>query len=80
MLHPPDEQRHIIRRIQRDYVAQWVDFLSRVCPELDHTDALLTVHGVLGMVNNVLRIARFRNRPRLADELVAFSRLLLLGP
>ncbi|MEU5952050.1 TetR family transcriptional regulator [Streptomyces sp. NPDC047525] len=79
VLHLPDDQRHTIRRIQHDFVAEWVELLSRVRPELDQTDAQLTVHGVLGMINDVLRIPRFRTRPGLTEELTGLSHLLLIG-
>lgn len=77
--HLPDGQRHTIRRIQHDFVAEWVELVCRVRPELDQTQAQLTVHGVLGMINDVLRIPRFRTRPRLREELAGLSGLLLNG-
>jgi len=79
VLHLPDDQRHTIRRIQHDYVAEWVELLSRVRPELDQTDAQLTVHAALGMINDVLRVGHLRARPQLAQELAGFTHLLLIG-
>ncbi|MFD3579318.1 hypothetical protein [Streptomyces sp. NPDC058644] len=75
-----DGQRHTIRRIQHDFVAEWVELLSAVRPDLDHAEAQLTVHGVLGMINDVLRITCFRARPRLTEGLTGLSRLLLGAP
>ncbi|MFC8128270.1 TetR/AcrR family transcriptional regulator [Streptomyces sp. NPDC057302] len=79
VLHLPDDQRHTIRRVQHDFVAEWVELVAKVRPELDQTDAQLTVHGALDMINDVLRISRFRARPRLAEELTGLSHLLLMG-
>jgi AcrR family transcriptional regulator len=79
VLQLPDDQRHAIRRIQRDYVTEWLRLLLLARPGLDRAEAQLTVHGALAMVNDVLRIGRLRGRPRLADELAGLCRLLLLG-
>ena len=37
------------------------------------------MHGVLGIINDVLRIPRFRARPRLTEELTGMAHLLLTG-
>ncbi|GGO54118.1 TetR/AcrR family transcriptional regulator [Streptomyces lasiicapitis] len=76
VINLPDDQRHAIRRIQHDYVAEWVELLRQVRPDLDRTDARLTVQGVLGMISDVWGIPHLRRRPRLAEELAGLSRLL----
>ncbi|WSU56006.1 TetR/AcrR family transcriptional regulator [Streptomyces sp. NBC_01092] len=76
VINLPDDQRHAIRRIQHDYVAEWVELLRQVRPDLDRTDARLTVQGVLGMINDLWGIPHLRRRPRLAEELAGLSRLL----
>ncbi|WCD83821.1 hypothetical protein KPP03845_100140 [Streptomyces xanthophaeus] len=68
-----------MRRSQHDYLVLQVELLVQVRPHPDQTDARLTVHSAPGVVNGVLRMARFRERPRLAEEWTGFARVLPAG-
>ncbi|MPZ83629.1 MAG: TetR family transcriptional regulator [Actinophytocola sp.] len=78
VMNLPDEQRHDIRRLQHDYVAEWVRLLMAERPELTETDARFIVHGVLTVINDVSRTRRLRRRPRLAGELHDLALEMLL--
>jgi AcrR family transcriptional regulator len=58
----PDDERHALRRTQREYVGQWVVLLTAVRPELTDAEARFVVHAVLSLFNNLPRSPRFRAR------------------
>jgi len=60
VMNLPDEQRHEIRRLQRDYVAEWVRLLQQVRFDLTETEARFFVHGGLTTVNDVSRTSHLR--------------------
>ena len=47
----PDHSRHALRRVQRAYVAEWVDLLTAARPDLENAEAWFLVHAVLNLVN-----------------------------
>ncbi len=65
----PEMQRHSVRRMQHDYVAEWVRLLTAVRPELNDPQARFLTHGVLGIVNDNARSRRARERPDLQTTL-----------
>jgi AcrR family transcriptional regulator len=48
----PDEPRRQIRRLQRQYVEEWVATLTAVRPDLRPDEARVLVHGALGLMNS----------------------------
>jgi len=48
----PDDSRRMIRRLQREYVEQWVDVLTRVRDDLDSDRARVCAHAVFGLLNS----------------------------
>jgi AcrR family transcriptional regulator len=73
----PDQDRADLVRMQRDYVAQWVDLFLATRPESNVREAKITVHAALTIANDLTRTRRIANRPRLAPELVALMSALL---
>lgn len=73
-----DDERHAIRRVQHDYVAQWAGLLVDLCPEMTSGDARFRLHGALGLINDTVRRGRGGERPDLAD-LLQEAGLELLG-
>lgn len=78
VIHLPDAQRQDVLRAQREHVLEWVHLLGECRPELTRVERQVLVHGVIRMVNDVLRTGHLRGRPGLAQELVALGERLLL--
>lgn len=78
LMNLPGEQRHEIRRLQHDYVAEWVRLLRAVRPDLDDTDARFVVHGALTTVNDISRTKPLRQQPTIARALHDLAAELLL--
>jgi AcrR family transcriptional regulator len=74
----PEQDRAELLRVQRDYVAQWVELLVAARPELNAREAKITVHAALTIANDLTRTRRIASRPRLPAELVAVMDTLLL--
>ncbi|MFC4004134.1 TetR/AcrR family transcriptional regulator [Prauserella oleivorans] len=70
-VHIDERDRAELLRIQRDYVARWVQLLEAARPELDGREAKITVHAALTVANDLTRTRRVNRRPNLAAELVA---------
>ncbi|GLY64569.1 TetR family transcriptional regulator [Amycolatopsis taiwanensis] len=73
----PERDRADLVRVQRDYVAQWVDLLRTARPGLTAREAKITVHAALTIANDLTRTRRIASRPRLAMELVALMTAVL---
>jgi AcrR family transcriptional regulator len=56
-IYLPDPERHAVRKVQHGYVAQWVDSLRNVRPELHEAEARYLIHAVFGIVNDQVRTA-----------------------
>lgn len=50
----PPADRETIRRMQNEYVAEWVALLVEVRPELVDAEARFLVHGAFGVVNDTV--------------------------
>lgn len=70
VINLPEEQRESYRRVQREYVAEWVTLLLRAHPEMPETEARVRVHAALGVANTLSRTAP--TPP--AAEITAFGR------
>ncbi|WAL66829.1 TetR family transcriptional regulator [Amycolatopsis cynarae] len=64
-------------RIQRDYVAQWVNLLMAAHPGLNAREARITVHAALTIANDLARTRRVNARPNLPRELVILLKAVL---
>ncbi|NIH87391.1 TetR/AcrR family transcriptional regulator [Amycolatopsis granulosa] len=72
-----EEESAELRRIQRDYVAQWVGLLGAAQPSLNPREAKITVHAALTIANDLSRTRRVNQRPCLAGELRALMAAVL---
>lgn len=73
------EERHRLRRIQHDYLTQWVHLLRQLCPDLSPIEARIRVHAVLHAVNDIAatpHLRAFRNVEDVTRQLCAAA----LGP
>jgi AcrR family transcriptional regulator len=73
----PAQDRADLLRVQRDYVAQWVELFLATRPESNAREAKITVHAALTIANDLTRTRRIANRPRLAPELIALMTAVL---
>jgi AcrR family transcriptional regulator len=69
----PDPDRKELVRVQRAYVAQWIDLLRTVAPGLAEREARITVHAALTIVNDLARTPRVAARPGIAAELAELA-------
>lgn len=73
----PDADRKELVRLQRAYVAQWVELLRSVANGLQEADARVTVHAAITIVNDLARTPRIVARPRIAAELSELAATVL---
>lgn len=76
-VHIDERDRPELLRIQRDYVARWVQLLETARPELDAKEARITVHAALTVANDLTRTRRVNGRPNLRAELVTLMGAVL---
>lgn len=73
----PEQDRADLVRVQRDYVANWVDLLLAARPVANAREAKITVHAALTIANDLTSTRRIASRPRLAGELIALMTAVL---
>jgi AcrR family transcriptional regulator len=66
--HIPEERRHVIRRVQRDYVDEWAALLP-----VGQAQGRVVVHAAFALVNSLAMIPSLRARPGLEDEVVTLA-------
>lgn len=71
----PDEPRRVIRRLQREYVEEWVGVLTLVRPELTPDAARVCAHAALGLMNST----PFLRSPLPRTEISALLRSMALA-
>ena len=54
----PDAERSTLRRVQHDYVAEWVRLLRVARPELTEEEAWFVTHGGISIVNETVEATR----------------------
>ncbi|KRA23555.1 TetR family transcriptional regulator [Microbacterium sp. Root61] len=47
-----DEDRHTVRRLQREYIALWMDVLARLHPARSESDLRVRAHACFGLINS----------------------------
>ncbi len=59
-----DEDRHTVRRLQREYVEVWIGILSAVHPARANDDLRVRAHACFGLINSTPHSVRaLRSRP-----------------
>ena len=59
-----DDDRHTVRRLQREYVEEWIGILSDVHPERDVEDLRIRAHACFGLINSTPHtVHALRSRP-----------------
>lgn len=53
-----DEDRHTVRRLQREYVDLWISVLSDLHPERDEPDLRVRAHACFGLINSTAHSVR----------------------
>lgn len=75
----PDEPRREIRRLQRQYVEEWVEVLSRLRPELARAEARVLAHAAFGLMNSTPFIGAEIDHDRRAELLRAATRAAVMS-
>ncbi|HWH00461.1 MAG TPA: TetR/AcrR family transcriptional regulator [Pilimelia sp.] len=75
----PEEPRRQIRRLQRLYVEEWVQVLTRLRPELVAEEARVLAHAAFGLMNSTPFLGGAVDRQRRATLLRAAALAALLG-
>lgn len=78
--HLDEDDQSGLRRIQHEYVDEWVQLLRAARPDLSTDLARIRVQAVLTVVNNNARTARFRAVPALASSVEIVCQRLLASP
>ena len=65
----PEEPRRQIRRLQRQYVEEWVGVLATLRPELNAGEARVLAHAAFGLMNSTPFLGGEVERRRRADLL-----------
>jgi AcrR family transcriptional regulator len=73
----PERDKADLLRIQRDYVARWVQLLAAARPDLNPREAKITVHAALTIANDLTRTRRVNSRPHLEPELITLMTTVL---
>ncbi|GIL27144.1 TetR/AcrR family transcriptional regulator [Actinocatenispora comari] len=75
----PDEPRREIRRLQRQYVEEWVQVLTELRSELPRPAARVLAHAAFGLMNSTPFIGAELDRDRRATMLRAATKAALLS-
>lgn len=75
----PEESRHTVRRLQREYVEQWVTVLRQLRSDLDIEGARLRVQAVFGLLNSTPFLPSSADRTEVADVLRRLALSALRG-
>ena len=75
----PDEPRREIRRLQRQYVEEWVEVLCRLRTELARAEARVLAHAAFGLMNSTPFIGAEIDHDRRAELLRAATRAALMS-
>ncbi|MGH9035954.1 MAG: TetR/AcrR family transcriptional regulator [Acidimicrobiia bacterium] len=78
-IHLPDQERHTLRRIQHEYVSEWVRLLLDLRPDLTESEGRVVTHAALGIVHDCARSRRWRARPGLASDVEGVALEVLLS-
>lgn len=73
----PDEARHRVRQLQRQYVTLWAEQLTGLEPDLSPEAATVRVHAVFGMINSTPYVARRIDHAVVRSQLLAGARAAL---
>lgn len=75
--HLPEDEQHLARQAQHDYIGDWVHLLRAVYPELGSTAARIRVHAALAVANDAARAPHLRSNPAVPDALELICARLL---
>lgn len=69
----PEADWHRQRRIQRNYLARWVDALVEERPELDEMEGWVMIRAVVGMIHSIGHYENILDRAKLREVLASMS-------
>jgi hypothetical protein len=77
--HLPEPHRTTFRGIQRRYLDQWREVLTRLHPDLPPAHTRVCLQAALTVINDVARTPHLRTRPSAAATVTAIGHAIL-GP
>lgn len=80
VINLPEEPRGRFRRIQQEYIAEWVALLGIARPQFEEPSSRALVHAALGVANSLPRIRHLRKRPLFLPELTALVMSVINTP
>jgi AcrR family transcriptional regulator len=75
--HLPEDEQGRLRKLENEYISEWVHLIRAGRPGLDADSARVRVHAVLTVANNGLRTPRLRRVPAVSPALEAICIRLL---
>ncbi len=75
----PDEPRRAVRRLQRQYVEEWVNVLTALRSDLDAAEARVLAHAAFGLMNSTPFLGGEVDRERRAELLRVAALASLVG-
>jgi AcrR family transcriptional regulator len=78
LIYLPEESQNALRDAQREYVAEWIETICALAPNLAPTDARALAHAVIGVITDMSQTPRVRNRPGVVDELQSLATAMVL--
>ncbi|OBB26161.1 TetR family transcriptional regulator [Mycolicibacterium peregrinum] len=80
LLYLPDEEQQSLRNAQREYVAEWVEAIESLADGLSTSDARALAQAAIAVVTDVTQNPSLRQRSKIAEELTALVRAMVLPP
>ncbi|MGI9163033.1 MAG: TetR/AcrR family transcriptional regulator [Mycobacterium sp.] len=76
----PDEERHLQRQAQHDYISEWTRLLSMIDPDTDSTESRIRVQTALTIINDTARDPHFVGAAGYAGAMSAIAQQVVLEP
>ncbi|WP_280479656.1 TetR/AcrR family transcriptional regulator [Nocardia cyriacigeorgica] len=73
----PEDERHRIRRVQREYIAEWAQLLRQIHPEWDADETRIRIQAAFTVVNDIAATPHLRAIDTIAEPTAAVCRAIL---
>ncbi len=73
----PEDERHRIRRVQREYIAEWAQLLRQIHPEWDADETRIRIQAAFTVVNDIAATPHLRAIDTIVEPTAAVCRTIL---
>lgn len=73
----PDEERHLQRQAQHDYISEWTRLLSMIDPDTDSTESRIRVQAAMTVINDTARDPHFIGAAGYATAMGSIARSIV---